>query len=222
MFITGARVSMQRCQLQTPELPEDETCCHAHQSLQAENERWLPDLQTTHRPVLLPCETLPRNQMSGAVLLQHQTQTQTTTASTATATGTTVAATYGGDEHEDSRAEQQHVRWQQRANERRWRAALGSARSSQSCQFDEQRWDNERKHDGHPVATSAGNWVETRDTDAARECSAGGETGTGGGGETAGSTCWIWEGESRGWSAGTKHATSTDSTDLGTSGNWAR
>lgn len=63
---------MSRRQLSTTIVPEDETSGSAHQKLQEKNKRWLSDLQTAHRFVLLSCETLSRDQMSSAILCEHQ------------------------------------------------------------------------------------------------------------------------------------------------------
>ena len=67
-------MSVSQCQLLTSVLPEDEACRSAHKKLQAEDEWRLSHLQAAHRAVLLPCQTLPGEQMSRPVLFEHQTK----------------------------------------------------------------------------------------------------------------------------------------------------
>lgn len=71
---------MPQCQLLTSILPENETCSSTYQRLQAQNQWWLSYLQAAHRTLLLPCKTLPREQVSCAILPQYQAETATTTA----------------------------------------------------------------------------------------------------------------------------------------------
>lgn len=92
---------MSRRQLPSNQLPEDETSRHPHENMQTQDERRLSHLQTVDSIVLLSRQTLPRNKVSGAVLLQHQAQTQAAAAAAEAATGSAVAQADGRDEHED-------------------------------------------------------------------------------------------------------------------------
>lgn len=77
--VPGARLPVQGCQLSPDQLPENEEGGHAHKGLQAEDKWRLSHLQATHCAVLLPCQTLPGNEVSCALLFQHQAQTQAAT-----------------------------------------------------------------------------------------------------------------------------------------------
>lgn len=57
----------------------------------------MSDLQATYCPMLLSRETLPRSQMSSAVLCEHQAQDQAAKDPTTTATGTDRQETYRFD-----------------------------------------------------------------------------------------------------------------------------
>lgn len=59
-------------------MSEDEARGDAHQELQEENSWGVPNMQTAHRPLLLSREALQGEQMSGAVLSQHQAETAPT------------------------------------------------------------------------------------------------------------------------------------------------
>jgi hypothetical protein len=72
--VAGACVSMSRRKLSTAFMSEDEARGDAHEELQAENARRVSDLQTAHCTLLLSCEVLQEEQMSGAVLSQHQAE----------------------------------------------------------------------------------------------------------------------------------------------------
>jgi hypothetical protein len=52
--VVGARLSVQRCQLQASQLPEDEAGGATHQDVQAEDQRWLSYMQATDCSLLLP------------------------------------------------------------------------------------------------------------------------------------------------------------------------
>lgn len=75
--VAGACVPVSRGQLSPTIVSEDETRRWAHEGLQTKNQRWLPNMQTTHRPVLLPRKALPRGQVPRSILSEHQAQTQT-------------------------------------------------------------------------------------------------------------------------------------------------
>jgi hypothetical protein len=51
--VTGARLPVQRRQLQASQLPEDEAGGAAHQDVQAKDQRWLSYMQATDRSLLL-------------------------------------------------------------------------------------------------------------------------------------------------------------------------
>jgi hypothetical protein len=53
---------------------EDEARGDAHEELQEEDARRVSHLQTAHRALLLPCEALQGEQVSGAVLSEHQAE----------------------------------------------------------------------------------------------------------------------------------------------------
>lgn len=75
---SGARVSVQRRELSTNKLSEDEASGHTHKGLQAKDQRRLSNLQTINRALLLSRETLPGNEVPRTVLFQYQTQAQAT------------------------------------------------------------------------------------------------------------------------------------------------
>jgi hypothetical protein len=52
--VVGARLSVQRCQLQASQLPKDEAGGATHQDVQAEDQRWLSYMQATDCSLLLP------------------------------------------------------------------------------------------------------------------------------------------------------------------------
>lgn len=81
---------VQRRQLSFTKLPEDEASGDAYEELQEKDKWWLSYLQTTDCVVLLSRETLPRNEVSRSILLQHQTQDKATTVA-ATITASTTA-----------------------------------------------------------------------------------------------------------------------------------
>lgn len=85
--IIGACLPMQGRQLPSTKLSEDEESCDAHEELQEEDKWWMSDMQTIDSVVLLPRETLPRDQVSRSVLFQHQTQNKAATTATTITTG---------------------------------------------------------------------------------------------------------------------------------------
>lgn len=92
-------LSVPQCKLLIAILPEDETGCPAHQGLQAQDQRWLSSVQTAHSSLLLPCQTLPREQMPCAILSQYQTQTSTAADPASPAAGSAHAQKDGYHEH---------------------------------------------------------------------------------------------------------------------------
>lgn len=78
--IVGSCLSLPGATVSSTFVHENETGCGAHKDLQTENQWRLPDLQTTHRFVLLSRKTLQRSQMFGAILSEYQAQAKTTTA----------------------------------------------------------------------------------------------------------------------------------------------
>lgn len=129
---SGSRVSVPRRELSPAELPEDEASDQPYEGVQAEKQRRLPDLQTTHRAVLLPRETLSGEQMSGAVLLQHQAQTQATTAPAEVA-ASAVAAKEDGGHVERYPANCQSDSGCDEYRYGRWWRAVGGRGCCQSC-----------------------------------------------------------------------------------------
>jgi len=95
--VAGARLPVQRRQLSLAELPEDEASDDAHEELQEKDERRLSYVQAADRTVLLPRETLPGDQVSRSVLLQHQAQDK---AAATITTSATAQEANGCDEYE--------------------------------------------------------------------------------------------------------------------------
>lgn len=59
--VAGTWLPVQRRQLSSAELSEDEESGNAHEELQEKDERWMPDMQAIVSALLLPRETLPRD-----------------------------------------------------------------------------------------------------------------------------------------------------------------
>lgn len=59
--VAGTWLPVQRRQLSSAELSEDEESGNAHEELQEKDERWMPDMQAIISALLLPRETLPRD-----------------------------------------------------------------------------------------------------------------------------------------------------------------
>lgn len=76
--IAGACVSVPRRQLPSTFVSEDEASGDAHKELQKENARWMPDLQTAHRALLLSREALQGEQVPCAVLSKYQAKASAT------------------------------------------------------------------------------------------------------------------------------------------------
>ena len=93
--VSGPRLSVPRRQLSTTFLPEDEARRHSYALLQAEDERWLSHLQATHCALLLPCQTLYRNQVSRSILSQHSTKTAPAANAATTPNSSARSTTYG-------------------------------------------------------------------------------------------------------------------------------
>lgn len=132
---------MSRRQLSPAELSKDETSRQSHEAVQTENERRLSYLQTADSVVLLPRQTLPRNEVPRTVLFEHQAQTQTTTITTAITTGTVVAKKDGRHDEDDAIGERYAGSSSERANGRRRRSGRTVCRtwSSQSGEHYERR-----------------------------------------------------------------------------------
>ena len=95
--VAGARLPVPRRELPACQLPEDEARHGAHAELSAENQRRLPGLQAADRTLLLPRQTLPRDQVPGAFLRHHQAETAAAAAAAAGCTGAPNAEADGGD-----------------------------------------------------------------------------------------------------------------------------
>lgn len=68
-------------------LPENEAGCSAHKRLQTQDKRWLSHLQTAHCSVLLPCQTLPGEQVPCSILSEHKAKASAATAAAQTPAG---------------------------------------------------------------------------------------------------------------------------------------
>jgi hypothetical protein len=215
--LSGARVSMSRRELSPDQLSEDEEGGDAHQNVQAKDERRLSDMQTVDSVVLLPRETLPRDQVSGAVLFEHQTQVETAAAAAATAAGAAAAKENGRDEHENFAAGQRDSGCEQRGFS--VRGAVGGAGGGQSGELDELVRFGEQC-DGNSVTPSARNRTQTGHADAAGERPPSREAGAGGSGQTAGAARRLRKSYARWRRSRTEHASAA--TQDGTHGHRSR
>lgn len=75
--------------MSSAKLSEDETGCDAYKELQEKDKWWMSDMQATYSTLLLPRETLPRDQVSCSILFQHQTQDKTAAIAAAVTTSAT-------------------------------------------------------------------------------------------------------------------------------------